>query len=76
MSSNELSDVVSQLGSSLNDVEKVMAELLERPLAETLASLPGPIERAKLMFWITYTIHSCSWSWSNLLTLLETWTDE
>ena len=57
----DLSTVLDQLGGSLDSVQAALEPLLARPLEETLAELPGPIERAKVLFWIAYTIHSCSW---------------
>lgn len=61
------SAVFDQLDSSLDELEEALAPLLERPLQDTLTSLPGPVERAKVLFWVAYTIHSCSWSQSDYL---------
>jgi hypothetical protein len=61
MGIDETNAAFDQLDGSLNDLEAALAPLLARPLEETLASLPGPVERAKVLFWVAYTIHSCSW---------------
>ena len=68
----ELTDVVSQLAESVDSIEAAMAPLLQRPLADTLASLAGPVERATLLFWLAFTIHSCARGWpSRLLIMLQ-----
>lgn len=59
----ELTDVVSQLAVSVDNIEAAMAPLLQRPLADTMASLAGPVERATLLFWLAFTIHSCARGW-------------
>ena len=57
----DLSNTLASLSSSLDDVESALEGLLSRPLQESLDGQSDPIERAKLLFWIAYTIHSCSW---------------
>lgn len=61
MADNDLLETVESLLDSLDDVEEALEPLLLKSLQETLASADGPIERAKVLFWLAYTIHSCTW---------------
>lgn len=65
MADDTLSTTLDNLSTSLDAVEATLAPLLARPLEETLASLE-PVERAKVLFWISYTLHSSTWSSSGL----------
>lgn len=56
-----LDATLSALSGSLDETEAALKLLLARPLEDTLSDLPGPIERAKVLFWVSYAIHSCSW---------------
>jgi len=60
--STPLDETLTALTSNLDDVEAALEQLLSRPLQDTLNDLSGPAERAKLLFWIAYAVHSCSWS--------------
>lgn len=61
MADNDLLETVDSLLDSLDDVEEALEPLLLKSLQETLASADGPMERAKVLFWLAYTIHSCTW---------------
>jgi len=57
---------LDSIASSLDTLESLLKPVLDRPLEETLAELPGPLERARLLFWIAYVVHSCSWIYVRL----------
>lgn len=61
MDDNNLIETVDSLIDSLDDVEDALEPLLSKSLQDSLASANGPIERAKILFWLAYTIHSCTW---------------
>lgn len=61
MADNDLLETVDSLLDSLDDVEEALEPLLLKSLQDSLANADGPIERAKMLFWLAYTLHSCTW---------------
>lgn len=61
MAENDLIQTVDSLIESIDDVEEVLEPLLSKSLQDSLNSADGPVERAKILFWLAYAIHSCTW---------------
>lgn len=61
MADNTVLETVDSLIDSLDDVEEAFEPLLSKSLQDSLDSADGPIERAKILFWLAYAIHSCTW---------------
>lgn len=55
-------EAVQSLLDSIDAVEEALEPLWSKSLQDSLDSADGPTERAKILFWIAYAIHSCTWS--------------
>lgn len=61
MAEDSVIESVDSLLDSLDDVEEALEPLLSKSLQDSLDNAEGPIERAKILFWVAYAIHSCTW---------------
>lgn len=61
MAQTGLPGLVDSFIDSLDEVEDALEPLLTQSLQDSLAQVDGPLERARLLFWLAYTLHSCTW---------------
>lgn len=57
MEAAELLPVLEQLDDDIDDLEEMLAPILQRGLAESSQNLPV-LDKAKLHIWLTYTLES------------------
>lgn len=59
---NNVADLLEELGDNIDDLETVLEPLLSSKSLSTLSNNLAPLERAKLLTWLTYAIETILFS--------------